>query len=87
MSRHNDSEANEFIAAACAWPEVVSCQLLSGDVDFLLEVVVEDLEAYQSFLFDRLLKHPHVQDVRSNFAIKIFKSNGSLPINENIGSA
>jgi Lrp/AsnC family transcriptional regulator, leucine-responsive regulatory protein len=80
VSRHNDAEAHAFVSAVCSWPEVVSCQLISGDVDFLLEIVVRDPEAYQRFLFERLLKLPHVQDVRSNFAIKVFKSNGNLPI-------
>lgn len=73
-------EASEFVAAIGRWPEVVSCQLITGDMDFLLEVVVEDQEAYQRFLFDKLLKLPRVKDVRSNFAIKTFKNMGALPI-------
>jgi Lrp/AsnC family transcriptional regulator, leucine-responsive regulatory protein len=80
VSRHNDTEAKEFVAAACSWSQVISCQLVSGEVDFMLEVVTEDPEAYQEFLFEKLLKHPHVKDVRSNFAIKVFKSNGNLPV-------
>jgi DNA-binding Lrp family transcriptional regulator len=54
VSRHQDIESNEFVAATERWPEVLSCQLISGDIDFLLEVVVEDQDAYQHFLFEKL---------------------------------
>jgi Lrp/AsnC family transcriptional regulator, leucine-responsive regulatory protein len=80
VGRHQDIEANEFVAAMERWHEVLSCQLISGDMDFLLEVVVEDQDAYQRFLFEKLLKGPNVQDVRSNFAIKSYKNAGALPV-------
>lgn len=78
--RPQDIEGSAFVKAIDTWPEVVSCQLISGDMDFLLEVVVADQEAYQHFLFEKLLKIAHVKDVRSNFAIKTYKNTGRLPI-------
>jgi len=78
--RPQEIEASEFVTAIGTWPEVLSCQLVSGDMDFLLEVVVADQEAYQRFLFEKLLKVPHVKDVRSNFAIKTYKNTGRLPL-------
>ncbi|MGO4712742.1 Lrp/AsnC family transcriptional regulator [Bradyrhizobium sp. 2TAF24] len=80
--RPQEIEASAFVAAIGTWPEVLSCQLVSGDMDFLLEVVVADQEAYQRFLFEKLLKLPHVRDVRSNFAIKTYKNTGRLPLAE-----
>ncbi|MEW6640460.1 MAG: Lrp/AsnC family transcriptional regulator [Pseudomonadota bacterium] len=82
FDRPQDIEASEFVAAIGRWPEVLSCQLISGDMDFLLEVVVADQDAYQRFLFEKLLKVPHVKDVRSNFAIKTYKNTGRLPLPE-----
>ena len=48
--------------------------------DFLIEVVVPDLEGYEQFLMGRLLRLPGVVDVRSNFAIRTVKSPASLPL-------
>ena len=58
-------------------PEVISCHMVSGMADFLAEVVVPDLAAYEQFLTERLLVLPMVADVRSNFAIREIKSAGA----------
>lgn len=69
-----------FWDAIQALPEVVSCHLVSGEADFLLQIVVPDLAAYERLLLDRLLTLPGVSDVRSNFAIKTIKSPSALPL-------
>jgi Lrp/AsnC family leucine-responsive transcriptional regulator len=61
-------------------PEVVACHIVSGAADFLLEVVVPDLRAYERLLLGSLLKLPAVVDVRSNFAIRTVKAPGPLPL-------
>src|SRR5919201_2524974 len=61
-------------------PEVVSCHIVSGAADFLLEVVVPDLRAYERLLLGSLLKLPQVDDVRSNFAIRTVKPPSPLPL-------
>jgi Lrp/AsnC family leucine-responsive transcriptional regulator len=63
-----------------AMPEVVSCHMVSGMADFLAEVVVPDLAAYEQFLTERLLVLPMVADVRSNFALREIKSAAPLPL-------
>jgi DNA-binding Lrp family transcriptional regulator len=49
VGHHHDFEANEFVAAIGRWPEVLSCQLICGDMDFLLEAVVEDQDSINVF--------------------------------------
>jgi Lrp/AsnC family leucine-responsive transcriptional regulator len=61
-------------------PEVVSCQLVSGEADFLLEVVVPDLSGYERFLLGDLLTMPMVKDVHSSFVIRTVKDQGPFPI-------
>ena len=51
-----------------------------GRGNFLMEVVVPDLRAYERFLLGSLLKLPSVADVRSNFAIRTVKAPGPLPL-------
>lgn len=80
VERHRDSTAAAFRAAILARPEVVSCHLVSGEADFLLQVVVPDLAGYERFLLDVLLKLPDVTDIRSNFAIQTVKDNAPMPL-------
>ena len=79
-----DSHANEralkFEEAVSAMPEVLACHLVSGEADYLLEVVVPDLEHYQRFLVGRLLNLPIVREVRSNIATQTVKAGAPLPL-------
>jgi Lrp/AsnC family transcriptional regulator, leucine-responsive regulatory protein len=77
---HANVEAETFQEAAIAMPEVVACHLVSGEADYLLEVVVPDLAHYQHFLVGKLLALPIVREVRSNIAIQTLKSGAPLPL-------
>ena len=61
-------------------PEVISCHLVSGEYDFLLECVFPDMARYEQFLVGRLIKLPMVKDVRSTFVIRTVKSGAPLPL-------
>lgn len=78
--RHTRENAQEFQQALMDIPEVVSCYMISGDLDFLAEVVVENLAAYERLLSDRLLVLPQVTDIRSNFAIRSVKTGAPLKL-------
>lgn len=77
---HANERAEAFQEAIVAMPEIVACHLVSGAADYLLEVVVPDLEHYQRFLVGRLLSLPIVREVRSNIAIQTLKAAGPLPL-------
>ena len=77
---HSKRLAGALEDAVASMPEVVSCHLVSGAADFLLEVVVPDLRSYERLLLEKLLGLPGVQDVRSNFAIRTMKPPSPLPL-------
>jgi Lrp/AsnC family transcriptional regulator, leucine-responsive regulatory protein len=77
---HSDRSAAAISERLTAAPEVVSAHIVSGSADFLLEVVVADLAAYERLMFETLLKLPNVSDVRSNFALRTVKPPGPLPV-------
>ncbi len=77
---HRDVNAEAIQAAFHALPEVVACHLVSGEYDFLCQVVVPDLAGYEAFLLGHLLKLPMVKDIRSNFAIREIKQDEPLPL-------
>jgi Lrp/AsnC family leucine-responsive transcriptional regulator len=77
---HSDRTAAAISDALVAAPEVVSAHIVSGSADFLVEIVVADLAAYERLLFETLLRLPNVADVRSNFALRTVKPAGPLPL-------
>jgi Lrp/AsnC family transcriptional regulator, leucine-responsive regulatory protein len=77
---HSDRSAAAISERLSAAPEVVSAHIVSGSADFLLEVVVADLAAYERLMFETLLRLPNVSDVRSNFALRTVKPAGPLPL-------
>ena len=77
---HSDRSAAAITERLTAAPEVVSAHIVSGTADFLLEVVVADLAAYERLVFGTLLRLPNVADIRSNFALRTVKPAGPLPL-------
>jgi Lrp/AsnC family leucine-responsive transcriptional regulator len=77
---HANDRAEAFQAAIIDMPEVIACHLVAGDVDYLLEVVVPDLEHYQQYLVGKLLALSIVREVRSSIAIQTLKAGAPLPL-------
>ena len=69
---------DDFAAELATWDEVVECVSLSGDMDFLLKVVVADMDHYTRFVMETLLKHPSVQDCKTSFVMRPLKSGVSV---------
>lgn len=63
-----------------SWDEVVACHALTGDMDYLLQVVVRDLEHFSRFLLDHLLNATGVADVNSSFVLRTVKAAAGLPL-------
>lgn len=80
VDRHTRANADALQAALEAIPEVVACHMVSGAPDFIAEVVVPDLAAYETLLSDVLLELPMVEDIRSNFSMRAVKTDGALPL-------
>lgn len=80
VERHSRENAQTLQDALAAMPEVVSCHMVSGTADFLVEIVVADLRAYEVLLTNRLLTLPMVADIRSNVSLRRIKSDVPLPL-------
>lgn len=61
-------------------PEVMECYLMTGDADYLLRVVVPDLQALEHFILNFLSRVPGVGNIRSSFALKQVKYQTALPL-------
>ena len=78
--RHKRNPMDLFRASVLTWPEVVECASLTGDMDYLLRVVVQDMAHYSRFIMDTLLKHPSVQDCKTSFVLDRVKATTALPV-------
>ncbi len=71
---------NAFEEAVQTIPEIVECYTVSGDRDFLLRVVVEDVTAYERLLKSTLVHLPEVANMSSTFALRQVKYTTELPL-------
>lgn len=80
LAAHSRNALPEFSRAIQAFPEVMECHVLMGNVDFLLRIVARDVEAYERFFFERLSQLPMIQEVNSMIALSQIKASTVLPI-------
>lgn len=69
-----------FESTVQRFPQIMECYLMTGDADYLLRVVVADVETLQHFIADELTRIPGVARIRSSFALKQVKFETALPI-------
>lgn len=80
LEKHGQLGLDRFVEGVNSWDEVVACHALTGDMDYLLHVVVQDLEHFSRFLLDKLINATGVADVNSSFVLRTVKQTGSLPL-------
>jgi DNA-binding Lrp family transcriptional regulator len=80
LDRQVEEALRVFEEAVGEWPEVMECYLMTGDADYLLRVVVSDLQAYERFLMVHLTRVPGVASIRSSFALKQVVYRTQLPL-------
>jgi Lrp/AsnC family transcriptional regulator len=78
-SVHTEAWFETFKATVQAIPEVVEFYRMSGDVDYLLRVVVPDIAAYDK-VYKRLITGTQLHDVSSSFAMEELKLTTALPL-------
>ena len=69
LERQREEELYTFSHAIAQWPEVADCYLMTGQRDYLLRIVVRDLEAYERFLKEKLTRLTCIASIESSFAL------------------
>ena len=80
LESHKRNPMDLFRASVQTWPEVVECAALSGEMDYLLRVLVQDMAHYSRFVMNTLLKHPSVQDCKTSFVLDRVKATTAVPL-------
>ncbi|AYD04311.1 Lrp/AsnC family transcriptional regulator [Neorhizobium sp. NCHU2750] len=79
LSKQDKQTLEGFTNTVRNRPEVMECYLMTGEADFLLRVVIEDLIKYQELMVDCLTRIPGVSNIRSSFALDQVKYTTALP--------
>jgi Lrp/AsnC family leucine-responsive transcriptional regulator len=80
LEKRGKMPVDQFTRAVQSWPEVIASYSMTGDMDYLMRVQVEDLDHYSRFVMDKLLKQPGVIDIRTNFVLERIKETTALPL-------
>ncbi len=80
LERQSEEATNKFLASVQELPEVAYCYLMTGGLDYLLDVVATDLDAYGDFTTKRLIGLPGVKEIRSSFVLKEVGRGKALPL-------
>jgi len=78
-SRHDEDWLNDFAAKVTRIPEVVELYRMSGEIDYMLRIVVPDIKAYDA-VYKRLIAAVPLFDVSSSFAMEAIKYTTALPV-------
>lgn len=81
MDRHTPEKFDVFESQLKAYDEVVECYLITGqDADYIIKVVVPDMDAFQEFLLNHITTIPGVSSVTSSFVMRRVVDTGALPL-------
>lgn len=81
LEKQESAALARFEKAVSHFEEVMEVYLMTGDEDYLLRIVVPDIQALERFILDHLTKIPGIKNIRSSFALKQVKYKTALPIN------
>ena len=82
LERQVEMSLEKFEACMNDYPEVMECYLMTGDSDYLIRVVVAEIQAIEKFIVNELSKIPGVANIKSSFALKQVKYKTALPLRQ-----
>lgn len=80
LDKQRRESLDVFERRIAALPQVMECYLMSGDADYLLRVIVPDVEALERLIIDQITRIPGVSNIRSSFALKQVLYSTALPL-------
>jgi Lrp/AsnC family transcriptional regulator len=78
-TQHNEQWLRKFAAAVQSIPEIVEAYRMSGEIDYMLRVVVPDIQGYDT-VYRKLIRAVELFDVSTSFAMERIKYSTALPV-------
>lgn len=82
LEKQESGALERFEQAVSQYDEVMEVYLMTGDEDYLLRIVVPDMQALERFILDHLTRIPGIKNIKSSFALKQVKYKTALPITD-----
>jgi len=80
LQRQERSSLEKFEEQIAKYAEIMECYLMTGSFDYVLRIVVPDLDSYERFLADKLTRTPGVANIQSSFTLKQVVYKTELPL-------
>ena len=80
LQGHTRSYLEKFVKEINNFPEIVECHRVSGNFDYLLKLVVEDIEAYETFIMSKLTLLPYLGNVQSLITLSTGKETNEIDL-------
>jgi len=80
LSSHTEEALEIFESTIITYPEVTECYTISGSMDYMVRVITRDMQTYELFLRQKLLKMDMVNEVHSRFAVTKVKYTTAIPL-------
>ncbi|WP_241828227.1 Lrp/AsnC family transcriptional regulator [Lacinutrix venerupis] len=80
LQGHTRSYLEKFVTQINSFPEVIECHRVSGNFDYLLKLVVEDIEAYETFIISKLTLLPYLGNVQSLITLSTGKETNEIDL-------
>lgn len=80
LQGHTRSYLEKFVTQINSFPEVIECHRVSGNFDYLLKLVVEDIEAYETFIISKLTLLPYLGNVQSLITLSTGKETNEVDL-------
>ncbi len=80
LNDHHEKTVAEFDNSIANWQEVQECHATSGGYDYLLKIATVDMQAYNTFMYENLLKLKGIRSVNTSFSMVQKKVSTQLPL-------
>lgn len=80
LDDHHANTVKSFDAAIAIWSEIQECHATSGGYDYLLKIITQDMQSYNKFMYEKLLKIKAIRSVNTSFSMMQKKLSTQLPL-------
>ena len=80
LADHDEASVRGFATLVAAHPEILEAHAIAGSADYMLKIRCRDVESYEAFMTQTLLRNGHIKSVNSAFSLKQLKYTTALPL-------
>lgn len=80
LKEHSKDAVNEFTANILSIPQIMECHYTSGDSDFIIKILVENMDAYREFILTKLFDMSNIGKVETYLSLSVVKNTNAISL-------